>query len=216
MKTIRKTVRYLYWTIVPVLALTIGLSIYFLPEPYKFFQDYLSELGAHLSVMTYQTNFVSSTIMSVGFGLCSLIALVVSILYFTHDFRYKNLKGILGIVIAFGACLTAIPQDHGNLLLLHTFGACLFILAFGILNFTLQLLRFVNKHQEIPEKRRFDYYLDASFVVLIFLIILLLVVFFIPSEITKNPILILLAIIFQKVVIIIDCLAILLLDLDDI
>jgi len=46
----QRTIRYLYWLIIPTLVLTVGLAIYFLPEPYKFFQDYLSELGAQLSV----------------------------------------------------------------------------------------------------------------------------------------------------------------------
>ena len=153
--------------------------------------------------------------MSVGFGFCAFISIVISILYFANDFQYKYLKGSLGLVLAFGSSLTAIPQDKGNLIILHTIGAALFILGFGILNFTLQLLRFVKKHQEIPEVRRFDYYLDASIVVLVFAVIVLVVAFFIPSEITKNPILILLAIIFQKIVLIVDCLALLVLDLDD-
>ncbi len=215
MRRIQKIIRYLYWLIVPTLVLTVGLAIYFLPEPYKFFQDYLSELGAQISIKEEINNQISSIIMSVGFGFCAFISIVISILYFANDFQYKYLKGSLGLVLAFGSSLTAIPQDKGNLIILHTIGAALFILGFGILNFTLQLLRFVKKHQEIPEVRRFDYYLDASIVVLVFAVIVLVVAFFIPSEITKNPILILLAIIFQKIVLIVDCLALLVLDLDD-
>lgn len=212
----QKTIRYLYLLIFPILALTVGLAIYFLPEPYRFFQDYLSELGAQLSVDFLYDNLISSIIMSVGFGLCALISIVNSILYFVSDFRYKYLKGSLNLILAFGASLVAIPQDKGNLLILHTVGAALFVAGFGILNFTLQLLRFVRKRQEIPEKRKFDYYLDVSIVVLVFVVIVLLIVFFIPSEITKNPVLILLSIIFQKLVLIVDCLALLVLDLNDI
>lgn len=212
----QKAIRYLYLLICPILTLTVGLAIHFLPEPYRFFQDYLSELGAQLSVDYLLDNQISSIIMSVGFGLCALISFVISILYFASDFRSKHLKASLNLVIAFGASLVAIPQDKGNLLILHTIGAALFVIGFGILNFTLQLLRFVRKRQEIPDDRRFDYYLDATIVVLVFAVIVLLLVIFIPSEITKNPVLILLAIIFQKIVLIVDCLAILVLDLNDI
>lgn len=212
----RKTIKYLYWLIIPILILTVGLAIYFLPEPYQFFQDYLSELGAQLSVDNGFDNQISSIIMSVGFGLCALISIIISILYLTSEFQFRYLKVSLNLVNAFGACLIAIPQDKGNLLVLHTIGAALFVAGFGVLNFTLQLLRFVRKRQEIPEERRFDYYLDASIVVLVFAVIVLLIVFFIPSEITKNPVLILLSIIFQKLVIIVACLALLVLDLNDI
>ncbi|MBK5114860.1 MAG: hypothetical protein KGD59_00265 [Candidatus Heimdallarchaeota archaeon] len=216
MKRLRRTIRYLYLLFCPILVLTVGLAIYFLPEPYRFFQDYLSELGAQLSVDNLFDNQISSVIFSVGFGLCALISIIISILYVASDFRYKYLKGSLNLIIAFGASLVAIPQDKGNLLVLHTIGAALFVAAFGILNFTDQLLRFVRKRQEIPEEKKFDYYLDTTIVVVVFVVIFLLIIFFIPSEITKNPTLILLSIIFQKLVLIVDCLALLVLDLDDI
>ena len=212
----RKAIRYLYWLIVPILAITIGLATYFYADNYSFTCDYLSELGAQYTCNNGYDNIISSTIVSVGFGFCSLIASAITILYFTSDFRYKNLKGSLSLVIALGASLTAIPQDKGNLLVLHTIGAALFIGAFGILNFVLQLLRFIQRHQEKPEKRRFDFYLDASIVVLVFIVILLLLIFFIPAEITKIPALLSTSIVLQKLVLLVDCLALLVLDLDDI
>ncbi|NHJ48600.1 MAG: hypothetical protein FK733_12515 [Asgard group archaeon] len=215
MEKMQRTIRYLYWLIVPVLTLTIALGIYYYPEPYKFFQEFLSDLGGQYSTNEGHVNQVSSIIMSVGFGLCGLIALIVFILYFVSDLRYKYLKGSINLVLAFGACLIAIPHDKGNLLVLHTVGAALFMGGYGIINFILQLLRFVRKRQELPDKKSFDFYLDASVVILVFLIILILLIVFIPSEITHNPILRLLSVIFQKLVIIVDCIAILLLDLDD-
>ncbi|NHJ87416.1 MAG: hypothetical protein FK734_18280 [Asgard group archaeon] len=212
----QKTVRYLYWLIVPILILTVSLAAYFYADNYRFFLDYLSELGAHYTIVNGYDNLISSIIMSVGFGLCSSITLVISILYFTSDFRNKYLKGSLCLINAFGASLIAIPQDKGNLLLLHTAGAIIFIGCFGALNFILQLLRFVNKHQKIPQTRKFDYYLDATIVFLVFIVIALLVIFFIPAEITKNPTLLALSTSFQKLVLFVDCLALLVLDLDDI
>jgi len=211
----RRAIRYLYLSIVPILVLTVGLAIIFFTDSYQFFQDYLSELGAQYTSENGYANLVSSIIMSVGFGLCALVSLIIAIIYFTSDFRNKILKGILSLVNAFGASLVAIPQDKGNLLILHTIGALIFILGFGLLNFVLQLLRFVKKHREIPSDKKFDYYLDATIVVLVFTVIVLLVLIFIPAELTKNPVLVILSIIFQKIVLIVDCLALLVLDLDD-
>ncbi len=215
MERIRKTIRYLYWILVPILVLTIGLAIYFLPEPYRFFRDYLSELGAQLSVENLLDNHISSIIFSVGFGFCAVVSFIISILFIISNFCYKYLKGSLNLIMAFSASLISIPQDKGNLLVLHTVGAALFVAAFGILNFTLQLLRFLRKRQVFVEKG-FDYYFDLTMVVLVFVVIFMIIVTFIPSEITKNPTLILLSIIFQKLVLIVDCFAIFCLDLDDI
>ncbi len=216
MKRRHKAIRSLYWILVPFLVLTVGLAIFFYPEPYQFFKEYLSNLGGQLTVENGYDNQISSILFSVGFGLCAGVTLVISMLFFTSNFCYKYLKGSLNLVMAFGASLVSIPQDKGNLLVLHTVGAALFVAAFGILNFTLQLLRFIRKRQKIPERKSFDYYLDITMVSVVFIVILMLIVTFIPSEITKNPSLILLSIIFQKLVLIVDCLAILCLDLDDI
>lgn len=201
---------------VPILVLTVSLAIYFLPEPYRFFQDYLSELGAQLSVENLLDNHISSIIFSVGFGFCAVVSLIISILFFVSNFCYKNIKGSLNLLMAFGASLVSIPQDKGNLLVLHTVGAALFVAAFGVLNFTLQILRFLRKRQKAPQIKNFDYYFDTIVVILVFVVILFMIVTFIPSEITKNPTLIMLSIIFQKLVLIVDCFAILCLDLDDI
>jgi len=205
----------MYWLIVPILILTVGLAIYFYADSYRFFKDYISELGAHYTAENEIDNHISSIIMSVGFGLCASISMIISITYFSSDFRNKFLKGALSLANALGASLIAIPQDKGNLIILHTLGAVLFIAGFGVLNFTLQLLRFVKNHQEIPKDRKFDYYLDASMVVIVFIVIALLIIFFIPAELTKNPILLIISITLQKSVLLIDCLALLVLDLDD-
>ncbi|MBN1330877.1 MAG: hypothetical protein JXA54_15500 [Candidatus Heimdallarchaeota archaeon] len=215
MRKKQRAVRYLYWMIVPIIVLTISLAIFFYADSYRILQDYISELGAQYTYFNGYNNKTSSMIVSVGFGLCAAVSLMISIVYFTSDFRYRILKGVLSLVNAFGASLIAIPQDKGNLLILHTIGAALFIGGFGVLNFTLQLLRFVKKRQEIPKEKKFDYYFDAVIVILVFIVIALLVIFFIPAEITKNPILLVLSVTFQKLVLIVDCLALVALDLDD-
>ncbi|NHK31859.1 MAG: hypothetical protein FK730_10940 [Asgard group archaeon] len=154
--------------------------------------------------------------MIVGFGLCAFLSLINSIVYFiVRDLQYNYLKAILNLVIVFGACFAAIPWDHGNLLILHGLGALFFIVGFGILNFTHQILRFIRKHQEIPDKRRFDYYLDASMVVVVFISILFLIISFILSQIIDNLALEIIAAANQKIVLIVACIAIFLLDLDD-
>jgi len=208
--------RYFYWAIIPILILTIGLAIAFYPEPYKFFQEFISDLGGVNSIKNSLDNRISSIIFSVGFGLCSVIGATLAILYFINDFRNKYFKGILCLLITIGAALTCVPHDLGNTLVLHTVGACVFITAFGILNFVLQWLRFIQKHQKVPEKRKFDFYLDLSIVVLVFIVALALVTVFIPFAITESPTFELLSIIFQKAILIVDCLALIVLDLDDI
>ena len=208
--------RYLYWSIIPVLLLTVGLTILFYPEPYRFFQEFLSDLGGLYSKKDGLVNTASAIIFSIGFGLCAIIGATLAILYFISEFRYRYLKGILCLFIMIGAGLTCIPHDLGNMLVIHTLGACVFIAAFGILNFSLQLLRFIKKHQQIPEKRMFDFYLDLSIVVIVFIILLTLIIVFIPFAIAAFPIFELLAIIFQKLTLIIACLALIVLDLDDI
>jgi len=216
LEKIQKIMRYLYWSIIPILLVTIGLAIAFYPEPYKFFQEFLSDLGGVNSIKNSFVNKTSSIIFSIGFSLCAAIGATLAILYFIKDLRYKYLKGILCIFITIGAALTCVPHDLGNTLILHTVGACIFIGAFGILNFVLQMLRFIQKHQKVPEKRKIDFYSDLSIVVLVFIVVLTLVTVFIPFAINENPTFELLSIIFQKLVIIVDCLALIVLDLDDI
>lgn len=212
----QRTIKILFWLIVPILILTLGLAFYFYPEEYKFAVHYISQLGGRLSYENGFDNLISSILMSVGFGFCALITFIVSILYFTGDFSFKYLKGSLCLVIAFGASLTAIPEDKGNLLILHTIGAVLFILVFGVLNFILQLFRFIRKRQQIPKKKKFDYYLDATVVVVVIAVIVFLSLLFVISETTQNLISRMLSIIFQKIVLIVSCFAILLLDTNDI
>jgi hypothetical protein len=210
------TIRTLFWIIVPILILTIALATYFYPEEYKFAFNYISQLGGQITPINSFDNHISSILMSVGFGLCATISFVTAFLYFFSDFSYKYLKGSMCLLIALGGSCTAIPTDKGNLLILHTIGAIIFILGFAVLNFTLQLMRFIRKRQQIVEKRSFDFYLDAVVVVLLITIIVILSFLFILSETTHNSILEMLAITFQKIVLIVSCLAILLLDLDDI
>lgn len=216
MLRLRKTIRVFFWLIVPILVLTLGLAFYFYPEEYRFVEHYISQLGGQFSYENNYDNLISSIIMSVGFGFCAFITIIISILYFSSNFNFRNLKGSFCLIIAFGAILTAIPEDKGNLLILHTIGAVLFIIIFGVLNFTLQLLRFVRKRQEFSIKKSFDFYLDATVVIVVFLVIVILSIFFLVSEITGNSITRMLSIIFQKLVLIVSCFAILLLDLDDI
>lgn len=212
----QKIMRYLYWAIIPILVLTIGLAIAFYPEPYRFFHEFLSDLGGVLSKKDALINRTSSIIFSIGFGLCAVIVGTLAILYFINDLRYKYLKGVLCTLIFIGASLTCVPYDLGNTLILHTLGACIFMGAFGILNFVLQLLRFIQKHQKVPEKRKLDFYLDLSIVIIVFVVVIALLSVFIPFAITENTTVEFLCAIFQKSVIIVDCLALMVLDLDDI
>lgn len=80
----QKIMRYLYWSIIPILLVTIGLAIAFYPESYKFFQEFLSDLGGVNSIKNSFVNKTSSIIFSIGFSLCSAIGATLAILYFSR------------------------------------------------------------------------------------------------------------------------------------
>ena len=143
----QKTLKGLIISVAPILVLTITFAWIFYPEQYRFFQDYVSRLGAYYSTNSL-SNLTSSIIFTSGFGLCGAIFLVIMIIYFVRrDFDFNIMKGIFSFLMVIGAGLTGIPQDHSTLRILHGIGAACFIGGFGILNFTLQMMRFTRKHK---------------------------------------------------------------------
>ncbi len=214
-------IRLLVWAIAAVIAFTVALGWANYPEPYYFFQDTVSSLGGNLSKSGYD-NATSALILTIGFSLCSLIALSISLLYFFNKQLFWNTgKAIIALLIMIGGIGIAIPRDHPQLSVYHGLGAMLFIAAFGFFNGVLQLLRYSHKHrskdQKNPtEKKSFDFYLDLSLVYLtllsslFYLLIQILAASFHVFVPWMNPAL------AQKIVVIIACVAVFVLDLDDI
>lgn len=157
--------RWMIWTIMILVILTIGLAwvFYAQREPYNFFKETISMLGGIQTEQGYN-NFPSFAVFTLGFLLVSVLSLVTSILYLVNseDFEYAILKGIFMLVIAIGTFGTAIMHDLMKII--HGIGAFLFVLGFGVANFVWQLLRYVRKREQPPESRKWDFYLDAVFV----------------------------------------------------
>ena len=209
-------IRILYWLIAPTIILTISLAWWKYPEHYSFFREFISQLGSNLSKSGFPNN-ISSLIMTVGFAFCGLITLIVAIIYFIkRNLRYNYWKGLLNLVLFIGAIGITIPNDHPTLSLFHDIGSGLFIFGFGLLNFISQLLGFSRKNRPKPSNKNFDFYLDSIMVVIVFLVLILFLLFYILGKATSNYSLGILAIAIQKIILIVDFIAIFFLDLDDI
>ena len=156
---LQKTLRLIYWFMVPILFGTLGLAWVFYPEPYEFTKEFMSNLGGYSS-NDGLSNQTSSLIMAIGFGLLGLITLIVSLIYlFKRSLQYNFLKSFLNLVLAVGAGATGIPLDHPTLGFYHRMGALLFILGFAFINFVDQMLRFYRKHRlQPPTEKRFSIY----------------------------------------------------------
>jgi hypothetical protein len=230
----RRTLIWVFWSITILLLLTVVLCIVFYGEPYRFFKNYISDLG-NISTPEVigvpgsgnQPNPLSQWIFTGGFTLIAIGTLIMIGIYIGNKGFYMGwLKVLILFMIFFGALGVAIPADtshdlygsQGVLGWLHIVGAALFVSGFGLYNFVSQLLRYIRKHAEKPidRKRRFDYYFDLSFVVLTFitvawyllsgLLVTILGVFNVPY----------LTEIAQKALLITASIAAFLMDLDDI
>ena len=219
-KKISTILRLLIWAIAVIIVVTIVLGWLTYPETYIFLQDTVSSLGGYLSKSGIE-NTTSALILTIGFSLCSVIAFSISLLYFFNKQLFWHTgKGIIALFIVIGGIGIAIPRDHPQLSVLHGLGALVFIASFGIFNGVLQLLRYTHKHRQkevnLAEKKTFDFYLDLSLVYLTLLSSLFyMVVHFLI--ISFNVVIPWMSTAFaQKIVVIISCFAIFLLDKDDI
>ena len=97
----QKALLGLYWSIAPLMILTIALAWWKYPEPFEFFYEFISQLGG-LESEHDLPNLVSSRIMTVGFGIIGLIFLVIWIVSLdVHNLNlsyYLVILGIIGII----------------------------------------------------------------------------------------------------------------------
>ncbi len=211
----QKLLHRLIISIAPILFFTIVFSWIFFPEKYFFFQEYVSQLGKYFSA-NYLSNLVSSIIFGIGFSICSTIFLVIAIIYFVKkELKHNVSKGIVCLIMAVGGALTAIPADHTTLRLLHGIGATLFIAGFGFLNFFLQMLRFTRKHRLKKPEKTPAFYWDLTMTIIVFFVASLFTFFYLLIIISSNDTLILLAQISQKLILIVNCIAIFFIDIED-
>ena len=217
-----KGMRWTFWILVIVLILTIALCIVFYPGEYLFFQQTISSLG-HIFASNEEINTISQWIFTAGFGIIALGTLFMMVAYTNvRGFYAPGWKVFMLFIFFFGAVGTAFPADHPDptFRIYHVAGAALFVTGFGLFNFIAQLLRFIRKHAKKPTegKRKWDFYIDLTFVILVFLGVLWYLLSglfgFLELELGWFAIIFNLFI-SQKILLIIGCIAAFLLDLDD-
>jgi hypothetical protein len=236
---IQKTMRIIIWSFVPVMLLTLGLAWAFYPEPWEFVDEFVSNLGNTVGYHTKLDNTVSMFIMTIGFSVIGLCCLAVAILYFVRPgMRYQIIKtqdpnirilksergllyavakGVFYFIMFLGALGIAVPGDIESLFIFHITGASLFLVSFGLVNFIHQSLRFLRKVKAKDEKKKIDFYLDIVMVVLVFAVLLTLGIIYIIYTAKGQTVLhpVLSPYVWQKMVLIINLVAIFFLDIDD-
>ena len=206
----------LYLLLVPVISITILLAWWFYPEPYNLTQEYISALGGYFSDQGLP-NTTSSMIMTIGINVSGFITLIISIIYFYKtDLQYNNIKSFFNLLLTLGALGVATPQDHPILRIYHGIGAAVFIIFFGVLNSVTQLLRFDRKHRKPKSPAKaFDYFKDLTMVIIVLLTVVIFAGSYVTSKFSTIEEFGIIARLSQKVVLIVDCVAIFFLDLDD-
>jgi hypothetical protein len=220
----QKGMRWTFWMLVMILILTIGLCIGFYPGKYLFFKQTISSLG-HFFASNGDPNTISQKIFTAGFLVLGVGTLFMMIAYTNvRGFYGAGWKVITLFIFFFGAVGTAFPADHldETFRMYHIIGAALFVTGFGLFNFVSQLLRFIRKHTPIPKKgaKKWDFYVDLVFVILVFLAIFAYLVSgligFLPYPNIAEWIRVNFVLeISQKILLFIGCIAAFLLDVDD-
>jgi len=213
----KKAIRILYWFFASIMLLTVAYAWIWYPEPYEFFQEFISNLGARVSEHETLPNDISSLIISVGFGICALTSLIVAIIYlFKPKLKFNYWKSFLNFIMFIGAIGVGIPKDQPIIHSLHGIGAALFMVVFGFLNFVHQRLRFTRKYKPATIERTWDFYLDSVISVVVFVVLVFFIVFYALGKLLDVNALKIFATTYQKIALLVNFFAILILDLDDI
>ncbi|NHJ49101.1 MAG: hypothetical protein FK733_15040 [Asgard group archaeon] len=237
-RKIQISMRLLIWSVVPILLLTLGLAWIFYPEPYEFITEFISNLGNYDSYHDNLDNSISVIIMTVGFITTGFASLIVSILYFIRPgmrikvikfqnskvkilksepgLLYAYLKGFLYLLMCIGAMGIAVPADHATLKIFHLIGAVMFIFSFGLVNFVHQLLRFTRKHNLRFEKKKWDFYFDTVIVSIVLSVMVILGIAYAVNKLAGITHPAIMAPLWQKILLIVNLVAVFALDIDDI
>lgn len=220
----QKGMRIYFWVLTGILMLTVLLCILFYPEEYRFFQQHISSLGQLYSRWSRLPNTISRWIFSIGFVILGVGTLIMMIAYTNNrGFYGAGWKVFTLMIFFFGCILTAFPCDHPDETFRdwHVIGAVCFVSGFALFNFVAQLLRFVRKHVKTPKegKRKWNFYFDLVFVILVFIAVIWYLVSGLFHDILHISAgafdKILNLFIAQKMILIFGCIAAFLLDVDD-
>ena len=210
----QKIVRWLIWAIAIVIIVTIGLAWFFYPEPYDFFNEAISNLGG-INSETGISNSISSLIMTIGFSLISVISFSIFIDYLvTEELTYRFRKATWTLILSIGAAGIAIPYDHSSLYFLHYIGAFTFVISFGGLDFDCQALRFFRMRKEDKHRGKVHVSFDVVFVFIVFAVVILHILAFILDRVGVS-IPDYSVSLTQKMVLIVNIIAVFLLDVED-
>jgi hypothetical protein len=195
------------------MTVTLFLAINYYYKRYEFFKEHLSNLGSMTAGNEY-----SMMIMIIGFGLSSLLMLIVSITYFTKrkELKLAVVKGILAFIIALGAAGVAIPLDHPTLRIVHLVGAASFIGGFATFNAVLQISSSYRKiFKKEVDTSKADTFWDITLSIIVLLILIGYFTIFALDRLGIGTTLYL-GPIAQKITVFIDVLALYFLDNKDI
>ncbi len=215
---VQKQLKIVVFIMMLVILATISLAWIFYPEPYDPINQYISDLGALKSISSLD-NTASMIIMAIGFGLTSLIGLVITFAYVKFkELEYKPVKFFWAFSMAIGSVFVAIPKDSVYYPL-HYFGAFTFIISFAILNVVWQTYHFYREHDtgygELkPADEGLGQFMDFLMVFLVFLSIIIYLSVFVLEQIDIRHEIITGAL-TQKIVLGSCILAVLVLDRED-
>ncbi|MCF2144549.1 MAG: hypothetical protein K9W42_12685 [Candidatus Heimdallarchaeota archaeon] len=212
-KSVQKLLRILIFFMPPIIILTIVLCWWQYPEPYEFFQEYISALGGIKSELGFD-NHVSMTIFITGFITMAFLTLSIAIIYLIKKdlLKYATRKSIYAFFLSFGALFVAFPHDFQHVV--HGIGAFLFVFGFAFFNFAAQALRFFRKRSLQLHKYRIGVFWDIFLAIFVFVVMLLFLVFYF-FQFAHGLDAYHLPQIGQKIVLIVDCVAIYFIDIND-
>jgi hypothetical protein len=91
----QRIIRLLYWLMPLIIFATIGLAWWQYPETFSFQKSFISQLGTYTSQSGFD-NSISSLIMTIGFGLCATLTLIIATIYFLKmSLESSFIKGLL-------------------------------------------------------------------------------------------------------------------------
>lgn len=205
----QKTLRVMIWLVLILFLGTITFAWIYYPDPYLFFQYFVSEFGATETLMG-SSNTASMYIFGLGIMTCGLIAFIMALEYFIHNQKsFLNiLKGLTLLTMAVGAVGIMNPYNLIQNHVIHPLGAALFVIGLDLYCFFCQFLRFKNRKIVLETGEPKDVTFDKYFVFVILAGSIVFLVFallgmqdFLPPT--------------QKIVLILSILGIVMLDLDD-